>query len=61
MSTEEIVLAKLKDEGVSFSSADLAAVVACYAGYCAGRPLVEAMLTLTDEPAIAFSAAGQAT
>ena len=60
MSVEEFVAETLKTQGVTLTGADLAAVTTWYASYAAGRPMVEALLTLTDEPAVTFDATGKA-
>ncbi|OAI39067.1 hypothetical protein AYO38_08330 [bacterium SCGC AG-212-C10] len=61
MTVEELVSEKLKAEGVTLVGADLAAVTTWYSSYATGRTSVEAMLSLTDEPAVVFNALGKAS
>ena len=60
MSVEAFVAETLKTQGVTLTGADLAAVTIWYTSYAAGRPTIEELLTITDEPAVTFDATGKA-
>ncbi|MFN0147258.1 MAG: hypothetical protein ACKVT1_12170 [Dehalococcoidia bacterium] len=60
MTLHDLVKEKLLAEGVTINDKDFPALVTWYASYQAGRPAVEDLLSLIDEPAVAFSALGVA-
>src|SRR5258706_3506548 len=60
MTLSDVVKEKLAEQAVSMTGKEFEGLLSWYESYVATRPVVEGMLSITDEPAVVFNAWGVA-